>query len=323
MSEPDDFALKRALDELPRSIEPPTDLWPGIRSRRAVRQAQLRRARLMRVLVGTGIIAAGIAVLVARQEREGAWRVAALAGGALPARLEPGDTLATAAGARALLEVGRIGHVEVEPATHVALLAARATAHRLRLTRGTIHARIAAPPRLFVVETPAGTAVDLGCAYRLEVDSAGNADIRVTLGWIAFEDRGRESLVPAGMRLRARLGRGVGTPHADDAPESLRVALDAYDAGDADALDAVLGAARSRDAVTLWHLLARTDGAARARVADRLLSLVPPPEAVQRDGLLRLDRRQLRLYWTRLPGTLQIISPWTRMLWTWWLRLFG
>ena len=67
--EPDDMDVKRALDTLPRSIEPPEDLWPGIRGRLAHRR--LRRwhwpetfePRTIRIAAGIGIIGIGLTVL--------------------------------------------------------------------------------------------------------------------------------------------------------------------------------------------------------------------------------------------------------------------
>lgn len=325
----DDFELKRALDALPRSIEPPEDLWPGVRGRLAPR---VRRAwwtsRSLRVAAGLAIVVVLGVVLARQRVAGGRWRVAELSQGIHVVReFAAGDSLATDQAGRALFEVGTIGHVEVSPGTRVRLVEARATAHRLALARGTIHARISAPPRLFVVETPSGTAVDLGCAYTLEVDSTGASALHVTLGWVAFEADGREALVPAGFRMSSRTGGRLGTPYRDDAPAALRQALAAWDTepgGPARAaLAQIVQTARRQDAITLWHLLARTEGAERARVYERLASLVPPPRAVTRENVLALDAVALRLWWQQLPGSLEIVPRWTRSLWTLWLRLFG
>ncbi len=326
----DDFELKRRLDALPRSIEPPRDLWPELRGRLAPRGRRARRAsRWLRIAAGLAIVLALGVVLARQRVAGGRWRVAELSQGAQIVRdFAAGDSLATGRTGRALFEVGTIGHVEADPETRVRLVEARSTAHRLALARGTIHARISAPPRLFVVETPSGTAVDLGCAYTLEVDSSGASTLHVTLGWVAFEADGRESLVPAGFLMSSRPGGRLGTPRRDDAPAALARALDAFDAAAMPdsaraALDAIVSVARRQDAVTLWHLLARTGGADRERVYEQLVSLVPPPEGVTRLNALALDDVALRLWWQRLPGSLEIVPRWTRGLWTLWLRLFG
>lgn len=337
MTTHDDFELKRALDGLPRSIEPPEDLWPAIRPhlrRRVGRPGRpwWRAPRTLRIAAGLALIAPLAGLLQVERIRAGRWQVAAVTGAptlgtapiAGPRPLAVGEALATDAGSRALVDVGTIGHVEVGPATRVRLLEARATQHRLALERGTIAARIDAPPRLFIVETPSGTAVDLGCAYTLAVDSAGNSVIVVTAGWVSFEDRGRESLVPAGMRALSRRGAGVGTPIRDSAAAELVRAVTAFDFGGSPAaLDSILALAGPRDAVTLWHLLGRTDGPDRERVYDRLAALTPPPAGVARRAALRLDRMALTLWWERLPGTLPIVPSWSRRVWLAWLRLVG
>src|SRR5262249_41136493 len=66
------------------------------------------------------------------------------------------------------------------------------------------------------------------------------------------------------------------------------------------ALQTVLSNARKDDALTLWHLLSRTQGVEREGVYARFVSLVRLPEGVTREGILRLDRHQLDLWWNAL-----------------------
>ena len=206
-----------------------------------------------------------------------------------------GDWVDTTAGGRAHITVGTIGTVEVEPESRVRLAAASDTEYRLQLTRGTIRAQILAPPRLFVVDTPATTVVDLGCAYTVTVAEDGSGEILVTEGWTALESPGRESLVPAGAFCRLRRG-GPGTPYFSDASPRLRHAVEAFDAGESGAamLGELLAAARPRDTLTLWHLVSRVAPDLRATVVDRIDALVPPPQGVTRDRVLALDADTLR-----------------------------
>src|SRR2546426_9941603 len=122
-----------------------------------------------------------------------------------------------------------------------------------------------------LVEMPAGVAVDLGCAYALEVDSSGNGLIHVTAGYVELQWSGRRSIVPLGFAARTRPGVGPGVPFAADAPEALRLALEAYDFGNggAAAVRRALSAARPEDAVSLWHLLSRVEPALRGAVSGR------------------------------------------------------
>jgi hypothetical protein len=215
-------------------------------------------------------------------------------------RLAVGDWLETDDSSRALINVGEIGEVEIERNTRVRLL--NADEHRLRLARGTMHATIWAPPRSFVVDTPSAVATDLGCSYTLEVDEAGIGRLYVSSGWVAFELKGRESFVPAGAMCETRPNIGPGTPYYEDAPPLLIQALDRFDfeSGGSAALELVLSEARQQDAFTVWHLLSRVSASERPRVFARLATLVPPPKAVSRDGILRLDRDMLDLWWNEL-----------------------
>ena len=232
-------------------------------------------------------------------------------------RLGVGQWLETDAGSRAEIAVANIGEVEVDPNTRVRLVETRLTEHRLELERGTLHARIWAPPRLFYVNTPSAVAADLGCAYTLEVDDAGRGFLHVTAGYVALEAAGRESLVPAGAACLTKPGAGPGTPFFEDAPESFVESLAKLDfEGDRGSLESVLAGARPRDTLTLWHLLSRVGADERPRVYERLAALAPPPEGVTREGVLSLDRAMLDAWKDRLEdGWMKGGMPSVRKLW--------
>ncbi|MES2179678.1 MAG: hypothetical protein V4550_17600 [Gemmatimonadota bacterium] len=332
MTSHDDFRLKRALDALPRELEPGSpDLWPGIRAAitsvpaddRHTAPHSLNRLAPARLRVAALLLMLGASAgaLALSRHAAGQWHL--IADGGNSRLFEVGEDLATRDGT-ARLAVGKIGTVDVAHETDVRLLSARWSTHRLALSRGTIHARIDAPPRLFIVETPSGTAVDLGCEYTLGVDSLGTSTLVVTSGWVSFEDGGRESLIPAGMRSITRRGRVVGTPFRDDAPGSLRAALAAFDAGDHrdTVISDIVRRARPSDAITLWHVAKRTESGQQARVFTRLTELAPTPRGLTAAQVLA-DDRMMRLYWTTLPGSAPIVSGWQETLWRLWARIFG
>ncbi|HEU4508174.1 MAG TPA: FecR domain-containing protein [Pyrinomonadaceae bacterium] len=214
------------------------------------------------------------------------------------ARLDVGQWLETDDKSRAEIEVGSIGNVEIDENTRVRVVANELTEFRLELVRGKMSARIWAPPRLFFVDTPSAVAADLGCAYTLEVGDDGGSLLRVTSGWVALQLRDRESLVPAGAMCETRPGIGPGTPYFQDAPSVFRDALQKIDFGDdADArraaLETILAWARTRDTLTLWHLLPRFDREDRVRVYEKMVALIPPPPHIDHEAVLRLDQRQL------------------------------
>jgi hypothetical protein len=221
-------------------------------------------------------------------------------------RLPVGGKVETDEESSAEIRIGIIGTALVDPNSRVRLVRADLTDNRLALDRGTLHARIWAPPRLFFVETPSAVAEDLGCAYTLSVDGTGGGLLRVDSGWVAFDSGGQESFVPAGARCATRKGAGVGTPHFEDAAPGLREALARLDFEDLEAgerdgpLELLLREARPRDALTLWHLLRRCPPEERGRVFDRLAVLSPPPEGVTRDGVLAGDPGMTDRWWDHL-----------------------
>jgi hypothetical protein len=164
--------------------------------------------------------------------------------------------------------------------------------HRIELAKGRIRASILAPPRLFFVETPSATAVDLGCAYTLEVAETGEGSLHVTFGRVSFERDGRESIVPRDGRCETRPGVGPGTPWFDDASATFRGALLEHDFGNGGdgALETILAESRPRDTLTLSHLLSRVaEGPLRERVLDRIGALVPATRSLPRERILALD----------------------------------
>ncbi len=279
-----------------------------------------------RALAAAAAVVLALAAVIAgdrRPEPPAGWPVAWLEGASWPqarvvreARLAVGEWIDTREG-RARLSVGEIGEVQLEPATRVGLVDAGDRSHRLSLAHGVMHATIWAPPGQFLVDTPSAVAVDLGCRYTLEVADDGSGLLRVEAGWVGFESRGLQSLVPAGAACATRRGVGPGTPYYETAPVALRQALAVIDFGSDPgarraALDAARAAARERDALSLWHLLSRLEGPERGRVHDRLAVLVPPPVEVTREGILRGDRAMLDLWWDELGlGSAGFWRDWT------------
>lgn len=213
-------------------------------------------------------------------------------------KLAVGDFLETDGMSKARIEVADIGNVEIEPNSRVRLVGTSAKQHRLSLERGTLQAKILAPPRLFIVDTPSAVAVDLGCAYKLEVDKAGNSKLYVTSGYVALERGGRESIVPAGAVCFTRRGTGIGTPFFESATPALAAALLKFDfdRGGSASLAEVITEARAEDTLTLWHLLPRVEKSERERLFEVLSTYVAPPDGVTREGVLKLNKKMLEAW---------------------------
>ena len=309
----EEVKLGARLAEQLTLVSAPDSLWPGIAAGLSVEIAPARRFQFLKPLAIAAtlilLIAGGLYLLLPlRVDNQPGWQVARLGGAprigsenvSNKSRLGVGQWLETDANSRAKLEVANIGNVEIDPNTRVRLLQTSNSEHRLELARGRLSARISAPPKLFFVNTPSGVAEDLGCAYTLEVDDAGNSLLHVTAGWVSMQLNGRESAVPAGAACATRTGFGPGTPYFEDASETFRKALTKVDfeagsvaAAKSPVLGTVLAEARQRDAMTLWYLLSRVEPSDRLSVYARLAFLVPPPKGTSREGLLSLDREML------------------------------
>ncbi len=286
-------------------IEAPESIWRSIEA--AVAEHQARRARVVRWR--WALVASTIGILAAAAywrftPRSGTqWEVTRIDGSPVvgarhmreTASVRAGDWIETDAASRATVNVGDIGSVEVEQNTRLRIITARPEEHRLALARGTIRATISAPPRLFFVDTAAGTAVDLGCEYALTTGENGSGVLHVTKGWVSFEWQGVESLVPAGASCRLWPHEAPGIPYFDDAPNGLKAAIEnfghekAVDSG----IEEILQEARVRDTLSLWHLLSRVEGHDRERVYDRMVALTPLPAGLSRELALKLDSETL------------------------------
>ncbi|MCU1275936.1 MAG: hypothetical protein JWO48_3367 [Bryobacterales bacterium] len=313
----EDLPIVQAPDSIRRSIERAldghldSDAAPT-RSREKARIFPIRVWRFGAAFV-IAFFALGAAYWYFMRQPKPQWEVMRLEG--TPAlgvnridgtsRFSVGEWLQTDQFSRAKIKVGDIGLVEVEPNTRLRLVAARRAEHRLALIRGEISATITAPPRLFFVDTASSIAVDLGCAYKMQVDDTGFGLLRVTAGWVSLEWGGRESLVPAGANCRTRPKIGPGTPFFDDAPERLERALARFDfeSAGSSAIDAVLAESRPRDTLTLWHLLMRVDASQRPRIYDRMITLAPLPNGVTREKALKLDPETLKRWKEELAWT--------------------
>jgi hypothetical protein len=320
--DPEIASLEDLLAPLAGSATVPAWVNDGPPTRRRLPRAFLAVAAALVLACG-----ASLAVRQSSIATGAAWAVIPLAGspriGTAPiaqeGRLATGEWLVTDSNSRAVLDVSDIGRLEIDPGTRLQLLGTRDGHHRLALHTGTVHAIIWSPPGQFVVETPASTAVDLGCAYTLHVAPDGSGVIDVDAGWVAFAHDDREAFIPAGARCSMRPRVGPGTPYFPQSPDGLRQALTTLDFGSATpaarraAVDRIIALAASRDAVSLWHVLQRIPRDERGPVVDALARLVPAPPSTTRDGIIAGNRAMLDAWWDELGyGSMDWWRQWQR-----------
>lgn len=311
--DPEVVRIEKALAPFRRIPPPPewdaelaVELPPSPR-RRPYFRAGLAAAAVLGILVG-GTLARSL---------DAPWTVSRLrgdvvAGGAPVSMKSGGDVLRphqwveTGQGAAARIKVGRIGRADLGPGSRARLVRAEGSEHRMAMERGTLHARIWAPPRFFLVETPSALAIDLGCIYTLTLDDRGAGLLRVESGEVELVEGARRSIVLAGNEATLTPGTGPGLPYPVGARATFRRALERYEAHeDTRTLDELLAAADSGTTITLWHLLQRVAPGDRLRVYTRLTQLAPIPRSVTTKAALALEqdamhrwRRGLESSWT-------------------------
>ncbi len=305
--------MRRALGNAP--LPEPDRHWAAIRQRLAVREATPRAQVRWPVA-----LAAGLGAIVLGVAGGSYWQFAAPSAWTVANTTTALDTAWTdVRGDTLRVTVGRIGEVALAPGARARVQRGAWNEHRLELASGAMRAVIAAPPRLFFVQTPTALATDLGCAYELSVLPDGSTSLRVTAGWVELARDDARSIVPAGLMATVAADGQPSVPADPALSEPARAALrrlsgaagaqlpaaplsaDARDADFAmlfaalDALDASRPAniRRQTSGITLWHLLQRVPTAERARVHAALIKRAPAPEGVSREGILALDRQML------------------------------
>jgi hypothetical protein len=329
--------LRKQVNSLSKSMQPDHDLWPGIEERiskknkknypeifhlvkepelpgseAAVKIPKLKKSRAAIIMGAASIIIAGIILgyFYFNQSPAAFWVVENLAGSPIIGNnnleqygmLEVGGWLETNEESRARIKVGRIGEVDVDPESRVKLIETKPSEHRISLDKGRIHAAIWAPPRLFFVETPSATAVDLGCMYTLEVDEEGSSFLHVTAGWVLFEFGEIESIIPFGASCFTKKGFGPGIPYFEDASDEFKTELSkfSFENGGKNSLQKILKHSREKDALSLWHLLIRTGGEEKNKVYKKLGGFISIPDKVSYEGIMNNDQKMLDILWETL-----------------------
>jgi hypothetical protein len=179
----------------------------------------------------------------------------------------------------AALTIADIGNAHLGAGTQVRLERTDSERHQLALEHGRMHAKVKARPRLFAVTTKHADVVDLGCEYDIAIDDTGAGSLHVSSGLVELATkRGALVTVAEGCDARILTGNRPGLPVCAATTPAVRNAVQAYDAGDPAAFDAILTAAQREDAITLLALAAVDDGRRRAAL-ERLAEISPPPDA--------------------------------------------
>lgn len=315
---PEDGEIARLERLLASSAWRPRQRGPAPQRHRPGRRAGSRWRTAFAVAAVLGVFALGLqAWYVHRLQWPTAqpWRIAATEGEVTVAgerlvstgELAPGAVLETGTDATARLEVARIGEMVLGGGSRFAVIETRDGRHRTRLQRGRLWARIWAPPGAFGVSTPAGDVYDLGCEFLLHANADGSGSLTVRSGWVQVEHAAHEVLVPEGARVEFGARGEPGIPYDLGASAAFVAALRELHAQDrrpepnGATVQALVAAARPRDAISLLYLLQFHPSLREGPVFDRLAELMPPDAKVTREDLRARGRDALAPWWDALP----------------------
>ncbi len=218
-------------------------------------------------------------------------------------RIEPGAWLATNGTSSIHLRT-TIGELEIQPGTELNLVESRAQRQRFVMHYGTIHARISAPPGLFIVDTPAARAIDLGCEYTLKVDRDGTGELAVSAGWVQLQHSWKQSLVPAGNLAKISADGTLTPAFFEDSTPAFRQAVVRFSLEKSldpetrrRTFETILQEARKRDSFTLLNLFSRTEADERVALFDRLNQFVPAPEGITRKTVRDWRMNSVDAWW--------------------------
>ena len=287
-------------------------LLTGKRTRKFILKKQYKKSGwfFAGAVITAIILGISLGILYHSQPTPASWSVDNLAG--LPVigseelpghgKIEPGEWLQTDAVSRARLNIGTFGEVDVQPNSKIKLIEARQNEYRILLKEGRIHAVIWDSPRLFIVETPSATAIDLGCIYTLEVNKDGSGLLKVISGCVALQSVGSKSLIPADAICKTEKGFGAGIPYFNDATDEFKAALNDFDLGKEknSALSILINKSRKKDALSLWHLLSRVENNEREKTFGRLADLVEIPAGVTSEGIINGNKEMMGVLWESL-----------------------
>lgn len=220
--------------------------------------------------------------------------------------LAPGRVLDVGRGS-VRLRAARIGEIVLGEGSRFSLVETRSGRHRVQLDRGSLWARVWAPPGSLGVATEHSEVLDLGCEFVLKTDADGRGSLEVRSGWVQIEGLWWETLIPQGARVELRGDAPPGTPYDEGASAEFRAALREIDAqgrsvsAHGEAVRRLTAAARAQDAITLLSLLKQYPRLGEGPVFDRLAAIMPADAKVDREDFLRRGPRALGPWWDRLP----------------------
>lgn len=196
--------------------------------------------------------------------------------------------LQTGDNSTARLSVAKVGILEVDSNTKLS----RTKSNEIKLDEGRIVKKpVEQTEKIVILTDRADFNEELNSEFELAVKEETD-NLFVYRGTVRVNLRGFESIVPEGFACEVKKGRYVIPFNSGTEPQLINLLKDFTGPTDPN-LVLITGLATPKDALSLWHVLQLTSELNRQIPLNKLKELIPPPESVSDEGIMKLDREML------------------------------
>lgn len=196
--------------------------------------------------------------------------------------------LQTEENSTARLSVPKVGLIEVDSNSKLS----RTKSNELKLDAGKILKKpVEQTEKIIILTDLADFNEELNSEFELSAKGETN-NLFVYKGTIKVNLKGFESIVPEGFACEVKKGRYVIPFNPDTDPQLINLLKDFTGPNDPN-LVLITGLATPKDALSVWHVLQLTSELNRQIPFDKLKELIPPPESVSDEGIMKLNREML------------------------------
>ena len=214
--------------------------------------------------------------------------------------LNPLSTVLTTVDSYASISVPGFGEINLDPLSSLQRLKEK---NSIRLNTGTIRTVFSNEDESFKLEVPSATITDysLGYLYVVELNSLGDTKLYVNKGWLKVSGSNNTIIVGPDYMVEIRKDRGCSLPYYySAAPEIIdHINNISFQAMESSVIP-LLEYSGLREALTLWNLFKTSGRAVREVIYNKLNLIIPHPDNISKNDLLRLDEEKLMVWFKEI-----------------------
>lgn len=217
-------------------------------------------------------------------------------------KLDQGESLLTDEKSRAVVEVPKVGNVEVGYSTLLFLEKGKDGNNKISLKNGSIKIVNSADLPDLAIIMKNSEVIDRSGEFALKVDENENGKLNVNYGFVEIKYMKESFLINEAHVCEIRNGFRPGTPYRIDASDTLKKAVQLFDFnnGGEKAVETIISAAKETDVLTLLALIPYVSQLQRQILFQEISNHFPPPEDVTRMGIIKLNLDMLYRWWEEI-----------------------